>query len=152
MSLPARSIIQSALDEYYEAFNTMKKERVLAVFAKDAEFIDYTMGRNMMGRDALAGFIDETWSRCPYFHLEPRQALIDEDRVAVQLVMSGAGKVDAAGEPTPSHLWRIPSTSFFRFREQQITWKADCWNALTISRQIGWLRTIPMMLARRTGR
>ena len=141
-----REMIQAVLDTYYEAFNTMDKDGVLAVFTEDADFIDFTMGRNMKGRDELAAFIDDTWSLSPYFRLEPQIILIDADQVAAQLYMSGAAKVDAAGKPKPGALWRIPSTSFFKFRGDQIYWKADCWNALAIPKQIGWLKTIPMML------
>ena len=144
----SREEVRRTLQVYYDAFNAMDKEGVLDVFSDDADFIDLTMGRNMRGRQELAGFIDETWSRSPYFRLEPDQILIDENRVAVQLYMSGAAKIDAEGNPSSGHLWRIPSTSFFKFREQKIYWKADCWNALTIPRQIGWLRTIPMLLHR----
>ena len=94
-----RSEVQSVLDTYYEAFKTMNKAGVLAVFTQDADFIDFTMGRNMKGRDELAGFIDETWRLSPYFRLEPQMIVIDDDQVAVQLFMSGSAKVDAAGDP-----------------------------------------------------
>lgn len=141
-----RNQIQTTLDAYYTAFNAMDKVGILAVFTEDADFIDYTMGRNMKGRHELAGFIDETWRRCPYFHLDPEQILIDGDKVAVQLHMSGAAKLDESGGPKSGHKWRIPSTSFFKFSGDQISWKADCWNALSIPRQIGWLKTIPNML------
>lgn len=143
-----REQIQTTLNSYYDAFNGMDKEGVLAVFTEDADFIDFTMGRDMKGRDELANFIDETWKRCPYFRIEPEQILIDDDQAAVQLYMSGAGKVDPQGEPRPGYLWRIPSTSFFKFRDNQIFWKADCWNALSIPKQIGWMKTLPNMLHR----
>ncbi|WP_379553871.1 nuclear transport factor 2 family protein [Qipengyuania sp. DGS5-3] len=141
-----REETQAVLDVYYKAFNTMDKDGVLAVFTEDADFIDFTMGRNMKGRDELAAFIDETWRLSPYFRLEPEIVVIDDSQVAVQLYMSGAKKVDAAGRPKPGELWRIPSTSFFKFRGEQIHWKADCWNALAIPKQIGWLKTVPMMM------
>ena len=141
-----RSQVQSVLDRYYKAFNSMNKEGVLAVFTQDADFIDFTMGRNMKGRDELAGFIDETWRLSPYFRLEPEMIVIDEDQVAVQLYMSGSAKVDAAGNPISADLWKIPSTSFFKFRGDQIYWKADCWNMLAIPKQIGWLKTLPKLI------
>jgi steroid delta-isomerase-like uncharacterized protein len=134
------------LDTYYNAFNTMDKAGVLAVFTEDADFIDFTMGRNMKGRAQLAEFIDETWRLSPYFRLEPQMIVIDDDQVAVQLYMSGSAKVDASGAPIPADHWRIPSTSFFKFRGDQIYWKADCWNMLAIPKQIGWLKTLPKMI------
>ena len=72
--------------------------------------------------------------------------VIVEDQVAVQLYMSGSAKVDGEGKPAPADLWKIPSTSFFKFRGDQIFWKADCWNMLAIPRQIGWLRTLPKLI------
>ena len=66
-----RRQVQAVLDNYYNAFNAMDKDGVLAVFTPDADFIDFTMGRNMKGRDQLAAFIDETWRLSPYFRLEP---------------------------------------------------------------------------------
>ncbi|GAB5489672.1 MAG: hypothetical protein Pars2KO_32420 [Parasphingorhabdus sp.] len=140
-----RADIQNVLNNYYHAFNAKDKNRVLASFSHDADFIDLTMGRNMKGLEQLAEFIDETWTLSPYFRIEPEQILIDGDSVAVQLIMSGAKKVDSAGKPHPKSLWRIPSTSFFKLQENLIIWKADCWNALAIPKQIGWLRTIPMI-------
>lgn len=141
-----RDRFHATLDAYYTAFNAMDKQGILSVFTEDAVFIDHTMGRNMKGRGELAGFVDDTWRRCPYFHLEPTQFLIDGDEAAVQLFMSGAAKLDSSGGPKSGHQWRIPSTSFFKFSGTQISWKADCWNALSIPRQIGWLKTLPAML------
>ncbi len=138
-----REAIHAVLDAYYAAFNAKDKQGVLAAFCEDADFIDLTMGRNMKGVDQLAHFIDETWSLSPYFRIEPNQILIDGESVAVLLDMSGSAKVDAGGKPKPGHLWRIPSTSFLKFRDGKIGWKADCWNMLSVPKQIGWIKSIP---------
>ena len=141
-----RAEIHQVLGAYYSAFNSMDKEGVLEAFTEDADFIDLSMGRSMKGRSELAGFIDDTWSLSPYFRLEPEEVLIDGSNVAVRLFMSGAAKIDQSGVPKEGYLWRIPSTSFLRFRDGKIDWKADCWNALAIPKQIGWLKVLPSMI------
>ena len=141
-----RQEIQSVLDAYYEAFNANDQAGILSVFSEDAESIDLTMGRNMKGRKGLVEFIDETWSLSPYFKLEPTEVLVEDDSAAVRLFMSGAAKLDRNGAPASGQLWRIPSTSFFKFRDGQICWKADCWNMLAIPKQIGWMKTVPILL------
>ena len=143
------TIAKSALDRYYAAFNTGSKGDVLAAFTADAEFVDLTMGRRMHGPGELARFIDDTWRLSPFFRLEPEQIVHDGAGVAVQLQMSGARLKRGSSEPDPKTLWRIPSVSFFRFRGDQICWKADLWNAMAIPEQIGWLRTASLMIRNR---
>lgn len=138
--------VATILDQYYAAFNAGSKQAVLDVFTEDAVFIDQAMEREMNGRDELAGFIDHTWLLSPYFRLEPTQIVIDGSHAAVRLLMSGARAIDAAGRPDPRSHWKIPSTSFFEFREHRISRKEDCWNVLAIPKQIGWLRVLPMLL------
>lgn len=133
-----RNDIERTLDRYYDAFNAMDKEGVLAVFTADANFIDLTMSRDMHGLNELSSFIDETWRRSPFFRLEPEDILIDGNNAAVRLFMSGSPGEVGLGEAERSDRWRIPSTSFFRFRDDRICWKADCWNMLSIPRQVGW--------------
>ncbi len=137
-----RDQIKQVLQDYYSAFNKMDEEKILAVFDPNCDFIDLTMGRNMKGTEELSAFIAETWRLSPYFNIEPQEILIDGESAAVRLIMSGSAKVDKNGQPHSGNIWKIPSTSFIKFRNGVIYWKADCWNMLSIPKQIGWRKSI----------
>ena len=137
-----RERILQVLDAYYDAFNRMDEQGVLGAFTDDATFVDLTMERTMHGPKELSGFLAETWSRSPYFRLEPENILVDGAQAAARVQMSGAAKVGPDGLPRPADVWRIPSTSFFRFDNDKISWKADSWNMLAIPRQLGWFKAV----------
>ncbi|MEM6898548.1 MAG: nuclear transport factor 2 family protein [Pseudomonadota bacterium] len=144
-TMPRDDMLQ-IMSDYYDAFNAKEPNRVLNVFTTDCEFVDLTMGRNMKGHQQLSAFMTETWKLSPFFKIEPKEILIDGHQAAVRLTMSGASKVEADGTPKNGYLWSIPSTSFFRFDENKICWKADCWNMLAIPKQVGWLKMLPNLL------
>jgi steroid delta-isomerase-like uncharacterized protein len=137
--------IERMLDEWATAWSSSVNndpERVLALFADDGMYEDATSGVVVRGKEDLRRYLIDAFATIPDFTFAVLRRCAAGPWAAIEWTMSGTNTGDWAGmSATGRRFASVRGTSILELEAGKIRRQSDYWDAATVMKQVGLLRS-----------
>ncbi len=127
----------SMFQEYLEAWNARRKDRVLAFFADDCVYENHARGAVYRGKAELGAWVAATFAAIPDTAFELSSLFSSGRWVGCEWVMSGTHTGDLPDLPATRRRFSINGASIAEVIGGRIVRNADYWDLCDFLRQLG---------------
>ena len=125
-------------------YSCQNPERVLSLFVDDCFFEDVTFGLVARGKEELRSFVKRAFAAIPDFKYELRNRFAVGQWAVIEWAISGTHKGDLPGIPaTGKRFSLVRGSTVLELEAGKIRRESDYWDAATLMRQVGALRSKP---------
>jgi len=115
-------------------------ELVLALFADECVFEDFTFGVVVRGKEELRSFVNGAFAAIPDFKYGLRSRFATSQWAVIEWVMSGTHKGDLPGIPaTGKRFSSVRGSTILELEAGKIRRESDYWDSATFMNQVGLL-------------
>ncbi len=123
--------------EYVEAWNGRRADRVLAFFADDCVYENLARGATYRGKAELRAWVEGTFAAIPDTTLELSSLFASGRWVGCEWVMNGTHTGDLPGIPATGKRFSVRGATVAEVTGGKIARAADYWDLATFLRQLG---------------
>jgi len=131
------SQMETALRDYYAAWNAHDVERIASFFTDDCVYDDVPMGAPTHGKEELKASWGAFFPTCPDFKIEVKAIFATGDRAGSEWVLSGTQAADWPGMPSTGKGFSIAGASIMELQGHKIKRNSDYWDMVSMLTQLG---------------
>lgn len=137
----ATSDAERVLDDWATAWSSHNTGQVLSLFTDDCVYEDVTFNVVNRGKEQLRAFADGVFAGIPDFKIELTAKFTAGTWAGMEWVMSGTHKGDFPGMPATGKHFSTRGVTILETRAGKIRRNSDYWDAASVMRQVGLLRS-----------
>jgi steroid delta-isomerase-like uncharacterized protein len=130
--------IRSLVDEWAAAMNGCDAQRMVKLFQDDLHYEDLPLNLLNRTKDELLSFLEPWYAAVPDFSVHIDQVIVDGERACVEWSWEGTQVGDLPNLPATGKRFEARGMSTFEARDGLLVKVVDCWDLLTVLKQLGY--------------
>jgi uncharacterized protein (TIGR02246 family) len=134
-SPPSREELSALVNSWIAAFNAHDVERIVALYAEDAELFDTGMRHARKGRNEIRSWFTQRFRQMPTIQYTPTQRFFNEREAAICWLAQGHTPA-VLRQRWLSRPFQVDGVSIFLVRSDLIRWQHGYYDHLKIVEQV----------------
>jgi steroid delta-isomerase-like uncharacterized protein len=131
--------------EYVAAWNSHDADRLTCLFAEDARYGEFGLGRIMLGQEEIRRYLIATFAALPDLAITPTvEPLSSGERIFWKWLMTATHQGEFAGVPATGRRFELRGASTLLTRREKIVRSSDCFDLRSLVRQVAPGRDRPL--------